>query len=58
MTPDDPQPAAPDEAGPPAEKGQRSGEGAATAWQAMIRKRKQVESPDDPAPPDPRPPLP
>mgnify|MGYP001627216241 CR=1 FL=1 len=57
MNADDPKPVQPSD-GVPAEKGQRSGEGAATALQALIKKRKQVESHDDPAPPLPNAPLP
>ena len=35
-----------------------SGEGANTALEALIRKRKQAENPADPEPPDALPPLP
>jgi hypothetical protein len=40
------------------EKPRRSGEGAATALQALIRKRRQVESHDDTVGPEPESPLP
>jgi hypothetical protein len=53
-----PTPVPPDGTSAPPEKAKRSGEGAATALQAMIRKRKQMESPEEPAPPETRPPLP
>jgi hypothetical protein len=42
----------------PPEKPKRSGEGAATALQALIRKRRQVEGHDEPAPPDTQSPPP
>jgi hypothetical protein len=58
MKPVDPKPVQPADGAVPAEKGQRSGEGAATALQALIRKRKQVEGHEDPQPPDTQSPLP
>lgn len=58
MTNDDPKPIVPADGAPPADKGRRSGEGAATALEALINKRKQVESHEDPGPPAPNLPLP
>ena len=57
MTQDDPKPAQPSGTPRPAEKG-RSGEGAATALQALIKRRKQVEGHEDTLPPEPQQPAP
>ena len=56
MTQDDPKPVQPSDTPRPADKG-RSGEGAATALQALIKRRKQVESHEDTQPPEPQPPA-
>jgi hypothetical protein len=54
MSADDLKPVPPSDVPVPPEKAKRSGEGAATALQALIRKRKQVESHDDPDAPLPQ----
>jgi hypothetical protein len=58
MSADEIKPEQPSDVPVPPDKARRSGEGAATALQALIRKRKQVEGHDDPAPPENRAPLP
>lgn len=58
MNGDEMKPAPPADAPVPPEKARRSGEGAATALQALIRKRKQVENHDDPGAPDTQSPPP